>query len=300
MVEIALSGEKIEFTYSTPDQPLPARSFIKMVEAIGGQRRLMALYDQFMHDYGEGRDFFQSAVDLMQLTINADDERLANVPKSGPVVFVANHPYGVLDGIVLTWLARKARPDVKVMANHVLCQAPDASGNLLPVDFSGTHKARQTNIDTRRLALATLAQGGAIGIFPAGGVGASAKPHKGPALDTAWHPFAAKMIRMSEATVIPVYFGGQNSRLFQIASHLSLTLRLSLFFFETARRIGSEVEFSVGAPVTPEEVSSISNRKELTRILRKRTFSLASNLKKPKTGYPDFEREFAFPKHINV
>ena len=300
MVGPAFSGERIDFSYSTSGQSIPARSFIRAIEAIGGQRRLKALYDQFMQDCTDTRDFFQAAVDLMQLTISADDKRLFKVPKSGPVVFIANHPYGVLDGIVLTWLARKARPDVKVMANHVLCQAPDAANNLLPVDFSGTPDARQTNINTRRTAIETLAEGGAIGIFPAGGVGASLKPHKGPAVDTAWHPFAAKMIKLSGATVIPVYFGGQNSRLFQIASHLSLTLRLSLFFFETARRIGSEVEFSVGEPITPEEIGSFSDRKELVRTLRMRTFALASNLKKPKAGYPDIHREFAFPKHIKV
>lgn len=298
MAESAASAQKIEFTYSTPEQSLPTRSFIKTVEAIGGQRRLKALYDQFTRDYVGTMDFFQAAVDLMQLTISADDERLSKVPKTGPVVFIANHPYGVLDGIILTWLARKARPEVKVMANHVLCQAPDAAGSLLPVDFSPTEVARQTNIDTRRQAMQELANGGAIGIFPAGGVGASVKPHKGPAVDTAWHPFAAKLIKMSGATVIPVYFGGQNSRLFQIASHISSTLRLSLFFFETARRIGSEVEFSVGEPITPEEIKSINDRKELIRTLRMRTFSLASNLKKPKAGYPEFDREFAFPKHV--
>lgn len=288
----------IDFTYSTPSQPLPVRGFIKTVEAIGGQRRLKALYDQFVEDYTDTRDFFQAAIDLMQLQILADETPLDRVPKSGPVVFIANHPYGVLDGIVLTWLCRKARPDVKVMANHVLCQAPDAAGNLLPVDFSGTPEARQTNIDTRKIAINSLAQGGAIGIFPAGGVGASEKPHRGPAVDTAWHPFAAKMIKMSGATVVPIYFGGQNSRLFQIASHFSSTLRLSLFFFETARRIGSEVEFAVGEPISPEEIKTFPDRQQLMRNLRMRTFNLAENLRKPKTGHPQYDREFSFPKHI--
>ncbi|MEM9277831.1 MAG: lysophospholipid acyltransferase family protein [Pseudomonadota bacterium] len=298
MLESLSSKDKIDFTYSTPNDSLPKRSFIRTVEAIGGQRRLKFLYDQFLSGYAGTSDFFQAAVELMQLDIQADETPLVRVPKEGPVVFIANHPYGVLDGILLTWLARKARPDVKVMANHVLCQAPDAAGALLPVDFSGTEEARQTNIETRKSAMETLKQGGAIGIFPAGGVGASEKPYKGPAVDTAWHPFAAKMIKLSGATVVPVYFGGQNSRLFQIASHLSSTLRLALFFFETARRIGSEIEFAVGEPVSPEEIASFKDRKELIRTLRMRTFSLASNLKQPKTGYPQHDREFSFPKHI--
>lgn len=291
--------ERIDFTYSSPHQPLPVRGFIRAVEAMGGQRRLKHLYDRFLQEARSGTsDFFQAAIDLMQLQINADETPLARVPQTGPVVFIANHPFGVLDGIVLTWLARKARPDVKVMANHVLCQAPDAQDNLLPIDFSGTREALQTNIDTRRIATQTLADGGAIGIFPAGGVGASERPYKGPALDTAWHPFAAKIIKKSRATVIPVYFSGQNSRLFQVASHLSGTLRLSLFFYETARRIGSEVEFAVGEPISPDEISRNADRDELSRTLRMRTFNLATRLKKPRAGHPRYDREFSFPNHI--
>ncbi|MDJ0612292.1 MAG: lysophospholipid acyltransferase family protein [Rhizobiaceae bacterium] len=294
----AAVNNTIEFTYSTPNHTLPQRSFIKTIEAIGGQRKLKGLYEQFLGEDGEARDFFQSAVDLLRLDIRANEEPLKNVPKDGPVLFIANHPYGVLDGIVLTWLARKARPDVKVMANHVLCQAPDAKGALLPVDFSHTKEALQTNMATRKEAIETLNEGGAIGIFPAGGVAVSEKPHKGPAVDTNWHPFAAKLVRKTNATVIPVYFGGQNSRLFQIASHFSATLRLALFFFETARRIGSEVEFAVGEPITPDEIASIPDRDELMRTLRMRTYNLATNLKTPKTGHPRYDREFEFPDRM--
>lgn len=294
------SKNTIEFTYSTPSDSLPKRSIIKTIEAIGGQRRLKGLYEQFLGADAESRDFFQAAVDLLRLDIQADEAPLLNVPKEGPVVFIANHPYGVLDGIVLAWLARKARPDVKVMANHVLCQAPDAKGALLPVDFSGTREALETNIATRKEAMETLFEDGAIGIFPAGGVAVSEKPHKGPAVDTAWHPFAAKMIKKTGATVIPVYFGGQNSRLFQIASHYSYTLRLALFFFETARRIGSELEFVVGEPITPSEIESIPDREELIRTLRMRTYNLASNLVPPKNGHPQFDREFSFPKRMKL
>lgn len=290
----------IEFTYSTPNDPLAKRSFIKLIEAVGGQRKLKKLYMQFASNQVDQNDFFNAAMELLDLRINFDETILKQVPRSGPVVFIANHPYGVLDGIALTWLARKVRPDVKVMANHVLCQAPDAKGSLLPVDFSGTREALLTNIETRSTAVKTLKQGGAIGIFPAGGVAVSEKPHKGPALDTAWHPFAAKMIKSTGATVIPVYFGGQNSRLFQMASHMSYTLRLALFFFETARRIGSEFELAVGTPLTPNKISQFKEKSELNRYLRKKTFELASQLKEPKTGYPTFDKEFSFPDRLKI
>ena len=95
------------------------------------------------------------------------------------------------------------------------------------------------------------------------------------AVDLPWAPFTAKMIRMSKATVIPVYFTGQNSRLFQIASHLSLTLRLSLVFRETARRIGTDLKVRVGKPIPFEEIEHLTDRDDMIRELRKQTYALA-------------------------
>jgi len=261
---------------------------------------LRKLYMEYAGSQSENADFFSSAIELLALDVKFDESQLDSVPREGPVVFIANHPYGVLDGIALTWLARKARPDVKVMANNVLCQAPDAQGSLLPVDFAGTKEAVATNIASRREALATLKNNGAIGIFPSGSVSVSEKPYKGPAIDTAWHPFAAKLIKSSGATVIPIFFGGQNSRLFQMASHMSYTLRLALFFFETARRIGSEFELAVGEPITPDMLEKFSDKNELNKFLRKQVFDLAAKLKEPKVGYPEYDREFSFPKRMGL
>ena len=288
----------IRFTYSTPEQSFVKRTFIRSVERIGGQPRLKRLYDRYVDTPDEAKNFFQSAVDLLELRINCDSKRLNDVPSDGPVLFVANHPYGVLDGLVLTWLARRARPEVKVMANHVLCQVPDAEGSLLPVDFSGTPDAARTNLDSRRQALKTLVEGGAVGMFPAGGVAASEKPLKGLAVDSTWHPFTAKLIRMSKATVVPVYFAGQNSRMFQFASHTSYTLRLSLFFWETARRMGSELEVGIGTPIAFSELSHFETRDAMVRELRRRTFALGSDIGLPSDQVPRFDREFAFPQHI--
>jgi putative hemolysin len=82
-------------------------------------------------------------------------------------------------------------------------------------------------------------------------------------------------VRSSGATVVPVFFTGQNSWLFQIASHLSLTLRLSLVFRETARRIGTDLGVRIGKPIPFDEIAHLSNREDLIKELRKRTFELA-------------------------
>ena len=120
-----------------------------------------------------------------------------------------------------------------------------------------------------------LKDGHAIGIFPGGGVSTSEKPLRGAALDLPWAPFTSKLIRSSGATVVPVHFSGQNSRLFQIASHLSLTLRLSLIFRETARRIGTRLDVRIGNPIPSEDLAHLTDRTELVAELRRITFALA-------------------------
>lgn len=266
---------KVRFSYSTPDQPRLQRAVIQAIEKMGGQGRLKKLYKQHKDSTLNGENFFDAAIRLLRLQVEYDAEMLARTPSEGPVLFISNHPYGVLDGITLAWLATKVRPDCKVLANDVLCQAPEAANNLLPVAFAPTREARETNVRSRLAAQAWLKQGHAIGIFPGGGVSTTEKPLRGPAVDLPWAPFTAKLLRMSQATVVPVFFVGQNSRLFQLASHLSLTLRLSLVFRETARRIGTNLRVRVGQPIPFSELAHMTDRTMLVKELRRRTFALA-------------------------
>ena len=107
-----------------------------------------------------------------------------------------------------------------------------------------------TNLKSRAAARAQLERGGAVVVFPAGGV-STAPDRLGlrPAVDARWQPFVAQLIQRSKATVVPIWFGGQNGRLFQIASHVSQTLRLSLIFHEVKARIGAVLPVAVGAPI---------------------------------------------------
>lgn len=266
-------AQKVRFTYSTPDQPFIQRAVIQAIEKLGGQRKLKKLYVRHQENLERGANFFDSAVNLLRINVDFDGAALSEVPRTGPVLFISNHPYGVLDGITLTWLAMKVRPDTKVLANDVLCQDVNAAKNLLPVAFAPTREARETNVRSRHEAQKHLKEGGAVGIFPGGGVSTSERPHRGMAMDLPWAPFTAKLVRMSEATVVPVFFTGQNSRLFQMASHLSLTLRLSLVFRETARRIGTDLRVRVGKPIPFSEIAQL-DREDMIRELRKRTYAL--------------------------
>ncbi len=239
--------------------------------------------------------FFDAAIRLLELDIHCKGKTHLSASIVGPVVFVANHPFGVLDGIVLCWLASQLRPDLRMLVHSLLCQPPELREVFLPIDFGPTEEARATTLRARANALQWLREGHAIGVFPGGSVATSQKPFSGAALDPAWHPFIAKLIVNTRATVVPVYFAGQNSRLFQIASHFNYTARLSLLFRETARRIGGRVDVAIGEPIAFADLAAFESRRDLLLELRRRTMALASTLGKPAV---DHRAEFVFPKHI--
>ncbi len=266
--------DKYLFSYATASDSPIKRGLIRLVEKATGQPKLKRMYVQNRRFPRADETFWQAAVRSLELDVCYDADALAAVPKTGPVVFVANHPYGVLDGIVMAWLVSKVRSDFVVLTHVVLTRAPEAARFILPVDFSGTEEAERTNLASRAAARAQLDRGGAVVVFPAGAI--STAPDKlglKPAVDGRWQPFVSQLIQRSKATVVPIWFGGQNSRLFQIASHFSLTLRLSLIFHEVRTRIGTSLPVVIGAPVPFASIAAIRNRQALADELRTRVYA---------------------------
>ncbi len=263
------------FSYADDSMPLLQRGLVRSIEVLTGQPVLARLYRDMQRCGVDREDFWSGAVRRLRLDVRYEARRLAEWPSTGPAVVVANHPYGVLDGIVLGWLASRVRPDFRILTNAVLYRAPEVRPWLLPVDFSGSREALQTNIASRRAAHGHLAQGGLVLVFPAGGVSTSPdRLGRLSAEDAPWQPFVAQLVQRHRAPVTPVYFHGQNSRLFQIASHLSLTLRLSLLFKEVRDRIDTTVDVSIGDTIPFSRLEHIADRAELARALRRTTYAL--------------------------
>lgn len=267
--------EDLLFSYADPHASAFKRRLILLVERATGQRRLKRIYLEHVRHPVERESFFQSAVRRLALDVRYDAVQLARMPVDGPLVVVANHPYGVLDGIVISWLVERVRRDFVVLTNAVLLRAPEIQPHVLPVDFSGTAEARDTNLRSRAAARAHLKAGGCVVVFPAGGVStAPDRLGRRPAMDAPWQAFAAQLIHAARATVVPIRFHGQNSRLFQIASHVSQTLRISLIFREVKNRIGTSVPVAVGAPIPYAALESLRDRQSLADALRARTYAL--------------------------
>ncbi len=250
------------------------RRFVKTVERLSGQRKLQRLYETYRRDLAH-EPFFASAVKLLDLDVQFSSGSLAQIPETGPLVVVANHPFGVLDGLLISWLISLRRKDFKVLTNAVLDGAPEASDWLLPIDFAPTKEAQRTNIATRAECLERLSDGQCIIVFPSGGVSTSPTPFSRAAVDDTWKPFTAKLITRSNASVTPIFFEGQNSRLFQWASHVSIELRLAMVFREVKRRMGTSMPVHIGETLKPEDLSSAGKRHDLMAFLREQTYSMA-------------------------
>ena len=282
----------VHFSYSRPEQAFIKRFIIRAVERLTGQPRLERLYRAWTKDPRPGENIFGAGVRLLDLEIDYDAAAWAKVPRQGPVLFLANHPFGVVDGLVLGDLATRLRPDTCLMTHSLLCQPPEARDYLLPVDFGGTAQAQRNMLQTRRRTLDWLAAGHAVAVFPGGSVATAQRPLTGPALDYAWHPFVAKLAKMPEVTIIPVFFHGRNSRLFHLMSHTHYALRIALIFRETIRLIGKRVRVSVGEPIEGSALPQ-GDRASLMRHLRRLTLSLAG------PGGLDPDAEFRWPRHID-
>jgi putative hemolysin len=270
--------DELIFSYADPDASAVKRKIIRLVEVATGQRKLKKLYMEHRRYPVPSESFFNSAVRRLALDVRFDAAALAAIPKSGPLVVVANHPYGVLDGIVISWLVEKVRSDFLVLTNAVLLRAPEVQSFVLPVDFAPTEEAMQTNLRSRAAAREHLEKGGCVVIFPAGGVStAPDRLGRMPAIDAPWQPFTAQLVHRGKTTVVPICFMGQNSRIFQIASHLSATLRLSLIFREVKNRIGTTMVVAIGAPIPYAELAPIKDRQALADVLRGKTYALQSD-----------------------
>jgi putative hemolysin len=264
-----------EISYAYSAQTKGGRAVIRAVENATGRLRLIRRAAGYETEVEQGRDFWQVMVERYGLSLDIIGGRLDSIPRSGPLVLIANHPYGILDGLMMGNILSHVRGDFRILANRVFRKARDLDRVILPISFDETKEAVALNLETRRTALAYLAEGGAIGVFPGGTVSTALRPFGQP-MDPGWRAFTAKMIAKSEATVVPIYFEGANSRLFQIASHLHTTLRMALLIKEFRSRMDEPVRVVIGEPIQRSRIDAHrGDTKAMMDFLRRETYALS-------------------------
>lgn len=264
-----------ELSYAHSAQTRGGRALIRVMENATGRMRLIRRAKGYEEDIAQGRDFWSVMVERYGLRLNISAGSLGLIPRKGPLILIANHPYGILDGLMMGHILQRTRGDFRILAHSVFRKAEDLNRVILPISFDETKQAVKENLNTRKEALRYLGEGGAIGIFPGGTVSTATTPFS-QAFDPGWRGFTARMVAKSDATVVPVFFEGGTSRLFQVASHLHYTLRMGLLMKEFAKRTDSEVNVVIGAPIEREELRVRANdTKAMMDFLRKSTYELS-------------------------
>lgn len=223
----------------------------------------------------KGRDFFDSAMEVLNVRIDVAQADRDRIPQTGPLVVVANHPFGGLEGILLMRILLDRRPDVKVMANYLLGRMPEMAAHSILVDPFGSRAAVGKNIGPIKEAIRWLRGGRALLVFPSGEVSHLNVQEK-RIEDPKWNESIAGIIRHTGASALPVFVEGRNSAVFQMLGMVHPKVRTVLLPRELIRKQGSVMRFRIGNVVPFKRLEQIENAGEMMDYLRLRTYLLLS------------------------
>ena len=237
-----------------------------------GLRWLVQTYEDIKANHAD-EDFVDTTLNKLNVMTVIQRGSLSAIPASGPVVFVANHPFGGLEGVILIQLLREIRSDVRLMANFLLNRIPELRQYFISVDPFDSDSVRRANISGLRESLSWLKTGGCVGMFPSGTVSHLSVGRKDIS-DPAWSTSAARLARATGATVVPIFFHGTNSLYFQLAGLIHPMLRTMLIPRQFCNKRNQEIKVSIGAPIPPARLAEFGSDQEVTDYLRLRTYIL--------------------------
>lgn len=254
---------------------------IRTIEWLTGKLKILRMVKKFEHNNAEyrGQKFWRGALNVMGVELKTLPEQFDNIPAEGPVIVVANHPHGMVDGMIFADLIGRVREDYRILTRSVLTGLDEAATSfMIPVPFPHDPEAQRKMVEMRANAMSHLADGGVVALFPSGVV-MSSDSWFGPAIEQEWNVFTAKMIRKSGARVVPVFFPGSNSRAYQIACQVSPILRQGLLLHEIVRSCNKPQVPVIGEPLTDEqmELLAVSPRKFMA-WLRQHTLDLGNDI----------------------
>jgi putative hemolysin len=270
---IKYDGRRLSYagTYSDPSKVVVIRS----IEWITGKLPLLRRIRRFERmGTPMGQPFFSQALEVMGIDVTTPEEQISKIPATGPLVVVANHPHGLVDGLVMAELIGKVRTDYKILTRSLLTGIREIDPFMLPVPFPHEEDSHRKSILMRNEAMDTLKAGGVIILFPAGAV-ASSETWFGPVKEKEWNPFTAKMVLKSGATVLPIYFPGRNTRLYQIADKISATIRQGLLLHEIVHALNKPQSPIIGDPLSPDDLNDWQKKtREFMAWMRTHTLAL--------------------------
>ncbi len=274
------------------------RALFRLMEKPAEQ--LLAL-DRFNQAYADtlrrlpDSNYLAAVLDTFQIRVSFPENEGIQIPEKGPLVIVSNHPFGGIEGVVLAHLAASARPDVKILGNHLLNHIAEMRPWVIAVNPFGGKKAARENIAPMRACLQWLKQGGALVVFPSGTVSHFQLRRK-RIEDPPWNENVAALIRHSRAAVLPVFVEGRNSSLFQAAGLLHPCLRTFFLPREMVKKMRSVIRLRAGNPIPWSRLKHFENDRDRVNFLRLNTYILKNrNRRNSRFFFPAIRRIFHFP-----
>jgi len=239
---------------------------------------LLRRLDQFYAEVTGGDcelHFIERVLKALEVSYEIGKDDFSRVPIEGPLVVVANHPFGMLDGVLLASIVRSVRSDFKILANSSLNGITELCDTLIPVDPYGRSDSIRANTRPLREAIAWLQNGGALGVFPAGEV-AHIDCRKRVIEDPEWSASVARIVRKTGANVLPIFFDGFNGLLFQLAVLVHSRLRTALLPREFLNKRGKKIEVKMGGLIPFDRLEAFETNEAMIDYLRRRTLLLTN------------------------
>lgn len=246
----------------------------KLVMHIMRLNKINKLYSDVYDENSEA--FLEQLIEALGVTIEVNQEDLEKIPASGAFITISNHPFGGLDGIILIKLLSKIRPDYKVMANFLLKKIEPIKDYFLGVNPFESRRDISSAGGLKE-ALRHLSEGKPLGLFPAGEVSAY-QADSNSVEDKEWSVSVLKLIRKANVPVIPIYFKGSNSLLFQLLGFIHPMLRTVKLPSELLNKKNRVIKLRIGSPITTETQESFTDIRQYGKFLRAKTYLLGSSL----------------------
>ena len=277
-----------ETTDTTPVKRtvLDAEDVVEMVPKLKGHEKLVNRVLRWLdvdkvndvHSRGfdhPGPEFVKFLLDDFNIKLRIDNEKVLDNLPEGAFITVSNHPFGALDGITLIHLIASRHPQYKVMVNMILNHITAMRPNFIAVDQTASDDPEKKAVSIRgiREAMKQVRSGQPIGFFPAGAV--SKVNWKYELNDREWQPNIIRLIEQLKVPVIPIYFHGSNSFLFNFLGVVCWQLRTFRLPSEVWRKCNSTLHISVGDPISVEEQQRHQGSlEEFGQFLKSRTYSM--------------------------
>ncbi|OBT01688.1 hemolysin [Vibrio cyclitrophicus] len=265
-----------------------------VVEWATGLSKLDKLYQDRPNELSSF-EFMHHTLSALNIDYSVSSGTTENIPEDGPVVIVANHPLGAIEGVILADLVGSVRKDVKVLANELLKRLPELDDLFIGVDVFNSKESKRTNAKAIRDANRHLADGGLLIVFPAGEVSSYRKGAK-TLTDIEWSKSVAKFVKRHQATTVPIFINGKNSELFYQAGRVHPLLRTALLGRELLNKQATTIAISIGSSIPYSEIKSFEQEMDIVNYLRLNTY-LMSQQDSPNTPIhaPSFDTQVIAP-----